>query len=209
MNFYALPETCGGIIFDIDKTLYNNDIYAQEQIDVLIRKLAEMRAVDFKEMKKQIQERQKSCRSVGNAFVTFGIPIETSVTWREELIHPENYLEKDEKLREVLTVLTGRFPVMAVTNNPVKIGRKTLNALGVEDLFTEVFGLDTTMKSKPNPEIFRLAARRISCPPEKMISVGDRYAVDIEPALSIGMGGILVDGVQDVYALSGVLASAE
>ncbi|MDR2796887.1 MAG: HAD family hydrolase, partial [Treponema sp.] len=32
-------------------------------------------------------------------------------------------------------------------------------------------------------------------------SVGDRYDMDIALPLSLGMGGILVDGVEDVYHL--------
>ena len=90
----------------------------------------------------------------------------------------------------------------------MKIGRKTLETLGVESLFTEILGLDSTMKSKPDPENFLLAAKRMGCAPDRMISVGDRYAVDIEPALSLGMGGILVEGVGDVYTLPELLASS-
>jgi phosphoglycolate phosphatase/putative hydrolase of the HAD superfamily len=35
--------------------------------------------------------------------------------------------------------------------------------------------------------------------------VGDRYDVDIAPALELGMGGILVEGVEEVYSLKGFL----
>jgi phosphoglycolate phosphatase/putative hydrolase of the HAD superfamily len=35
--------------------------------------------------------------------------------------------------------------------------------------------------------------------------VGDRYDIDIDLPLKLGMGGILVDGVKDVYKLPGIL----
>jgi phosphoglycolate phosphatase/putative hydrolase of the HAD superfamily len=37
--------------------------------------------------------------------------------------------------------------------------------------------------------------------PETCVSVGDRYDIDIALPLELGMGGILVDGVEDVYTL--------
>ena len=38
------------------------------------------------------------------------------------------------------------------------------------------------------------------------LSVGDRYDIDIALPLELGMGGILVDGVEDVYRLPEILA---
>ena len=35
---------------------------------------------------------------------------------------------------------------------------------------------------------------------------GDRYDIDLDLLLDMGMGAILVDGVEDVYELPGVLA---
>jgi phosphoglycolate phosphatase/putative hydrolase of the HAD superfamily len=35
--------------------------------------------------------------------------------------------------------------------------------------------------------------------------VGDRYDIDIALPLQLGMGGVLVDGVSDVYGLPPVL----
>ena len=49
--------------------------------------------------------------------------------------------------------------------------------------------------------IVLLAAASLGLAAPEIISVGDRYEVDIEPALVLGMGGILVDGVEDVYRL--------
>jgi phosphoglycolate phosphatase/putative hydrolase of the HAD superfamily len=41
--------------------------------------------------------------------------------------------------------------------------------------------------------------------PESCLSVGDRYDIDIALPLELGMGGILVDGVEDVYRLPELL----
>ncbi len=43
--------------------------------------------------------------------------------------------------------------------------------------------------------------------PKSSVSVGDRYGVDIEPALGLGMGGILVASITEVYGLPSYLES--
>jgi phosphoglycolate phosphatase/putative hydrolase of the HAD superfamily len=40
------------------------------------------------------------------------------------------------------------------------------------------------------------------------IAIGDRYDIDIALPLELGMGGILVDGVEEVYKLPEILLTA-
>ena len=102
MRVFSLPSRIEGIIFDIDKTLYDNEIYARHQIDVLIGRLAQELSLTFKEAQEKIrrcradhEEREDNgCRSLGNIFAALGVSIETSVAWREDLIHPESFLKK-------------------------------------------------------------------------------------------------------------------
>jgi phosphoglycolate phosphatase/putative hydrolase of the HAD superfamily len=65
--------------------------------------------------------------------------------------------------------------------------------------------------SKPHEAPFRKAVELLgigalgseapSLPLESCVSIGDRYDIDIALPLKLGMGGILVDGVEDVYGL--------
>jgi phosphoglycolate phosphatase/putative hydrolase of the HAD superfamily len=66
-------------------------------------------------------------------------------------------------------------------------------------------GLDTCLLSKPNREIFLKAAAMCEVSANRCISVGDRFDIDIALPLELGMGGILVDGVEDVYKLPEIL----
>ena len=209
MRIVRMPAPVCGIAFDIDRTLYTHEAYATSQVDVLVDRLAAERGQERSVTVAEIEEYQQGWgrehdgqrQSLGNVFAALGIPIETSVQWREELIRPADYLAADEKLRDAIEHLCEGRAIVAVTNNPRSVGVGTLVALGVDDLFTDVIGLDTTMRSKPDPEPFRRAAVVLGCSPETVLSVGDRYAVDIAPALLIGMGAIQVDGVADVYDL--------
>jgi len=212
MQVIALPSLIRGIVFDIDGTLYDRPEYARSQVSVLVERLAERRGETVEETWRAVeawrdehQARHGVRQSIGNTFVGFGIPIEESVRWREELIHPEQYLTRDERLRETMIDLNGRYRLLALTNNPVLVGRRTLEVLGIDDLLHDVIGLDSTGKSKPDTAPFIAASERLGMPPAELVSVGDRHDVDIAPALKVGMGAILVRDVRDVYELVHVL----
>ena len=214
MKICRLPEKLKTIVFDIDSTLYTNDAYVSHQNEVQLRRFAKVRGISEKEARTMFDDyRSEWSKAHGgkkisecNTLAALGIPIETSVVWRNELIRPEHFLLHDERLLEVLQTLKNAYELVCVTNNPVGIGRRTLAALGVEDCIAFVIGLDTFGKSKPVPEPCEEAARRTNAAIEECLSVGDRYDIDIALPLEMGMGGILVEGVSDVYELPNVLS---
>ena len=224
MTVYRLPDQCSAIIFDMDSTLYTHEEYARSQIDLPIKKLACLQGKTFDEMNEAItcyrenwaKDHDGQSISLGNVFTAFGVSVEESARWRDELYQPERYLAEDRRLRSALEQLACRFVLAVVTNNPVSIAARTLRVLGVEDLFhaetlvernlVRIVGLDTCGVSKPHREPFLRAATLCGAVPESCVSVGDRYDIDIALPLELGMGGILVDGVEDVYNLPELFA---
>ena len=85
--------------------------------------------------------------------------------------------------------------------------RKTLDAIGISQFFPEGFivGLDTCFKSKPALEPFKKACEITESQPQNCLAIGDRYDMDIALPLEMGMGGILVSGVKEVYTLENIL----
>ena len=209
MTVYNLPVKCAAILFDMDSTLYSHPEYARSQIDLPVERLARLREVSFSQMNDEISQYRVDWAkkhngqgvSLGNIFKAFGVSISENVKWREELYRPEQYLSRDIQLRSALEQLESRFALSVVTNNPVSIAKRTLRVLGVEDLFRAVIGLDTCGVSKPHEEPFMRAAVLCCATLDSCVSVGDRYDIDIALPLELGMGGILVDGVEDVYKL--------
>jgi phosphoglycolate phosphatase/putative hydrolase of the HAD superfamily len=63
------------------------------------------------------------------------------------------------------------------------------------------------MCAKPDEKPFLKFSELSACAPETCVSIGDRYDIDLVPPMEIGMGAILVDGVEDVYELPGILCS--
>ncbi len=213
MKICRLPEKIKTIIFDIDSTLYTNETYVSHQSEVQLRRFANVRGISEKKARTMFDDYRSEWSkthggqkiSESNTLAALGIPIETTVVWRNELIEPADFLSRDERLLDVLQMLKKSCALVCVTNNPIGVGRKTLSVLGVEDCIAYVIGLDTFKKSKPAREPFEEAARRTEAAIEECLSVGDRYDIDIVLPLEMGMGGILVDGVSDVYELEKVL----
>jgi phosphoglycolate phosphatase/putative hydrolase of the HAD superfamily len=213
MKVFYLPETIKAIAFDMDLTLYTNDEYGRYQIDKLVEKLGQLRGLSFEEMNSQVTERRKAWAlshggkegSLSNILQGYGIGMEEIIRWREELYEPALFIKEDEKLKAALEKLRDSFVLGVVTNNPVLVARKTLAALGVEAYFPFIVGLDTCMTAKPHKLPFEKFSELTSCPPGTCVSVGDRYDIDLDIPLNMGMGGILVNGVEDVYCLPEIL----
>lgn len=213
MKIYSIPQKIKTLIFDIDGTLYTSDAYVFEQVDVQIRHWASLNGMTADEGRKKISDFRKKWSeehdgqkiSLGNTFPYFGVSIETSIEWRNALMHPEDFLKRDEKLIETLKKLSEKYTLIAVTNNPVQAARKTLETIGIEKLIPDIVGLDTCKKSKPAIECLETACRLCNCNFDECVSIGDRYDIDLALPLKKGMGGILVDGVEDVYKLTEIL----
>ncbi|MCK9168787.1 MAG: HAD family hydrolase [Treponema sp.] len=215
MKIYRIPENLQTIIFDIDSTLYTNTAYAFEQVDVQVRHFAELRGITADKARAMVTSYRKEWAlkhggqkiSLGNTLTAFGVTIEDSIEWRKKLLDPALFLKYDEQLIPVLKALKEKYRLICVTNNPVLPARKTLEAIGIADIIPDIIGLDTCHKSKPAKEPFLLAAKKTDTANENCLSIGDRYDMDISLPLELGMGGILVTGVTDIYTLPSFLST--
>ena len=213
MKIYSIPADLKTIIFDIDGTLYTNQLYVFEQVDAQIRHFAHTTGISENDARKKIQSYRSTWSrehdgkkiSLGNAFKAFGISIEESIRWRNELLSPEIYLKKDERLIASLLELKKSYKLICLTNNPVTAARKTLKAIGVDTIITDIVGLDTCMKSKPAIETLEKVREITGTPYENCISIGDRYDIDLALPLKLGCGAILVNGAEDIYDLDKIL----
>jgi phosphoglycolate phosphatase/putative hydrolase of the HAD superfamily len=213
MKVVALEADPSALIFDLDNTLYTNPAYAAFQEDALVRRLGRElglgptdAAARIASLRTERSATGLGKTSLGTLFAALGIEIATSVRWREECIEPAAWLKRDFLLDCALGLLSKNYSLALMTNNPRLIGEKSLEALGVRARFSVLVGLDDTLHSKPASEPFKETARRLGVEASRCISIGDRFDVDLAPALELGMGAILVDGVEDVYRLPKIFA---
>ena len=209
----ALPPEAEALIFDFDGTLYTDAAYARYQEDCQVARLARHLGVGEAEAVARLEAAREARRAAGlpktslaRHFLRCGVDRKTSVRWRIEEIRPAEWIGPNSALDQTLATLARRFRLVLLTNNPREVGRAGVAALGVAPRFEAVIGLDDTFESKPAPEPFLAAASALGLAPGVCVSIGDRMDVDLEPALALGMGAILVDGVEDVYRLPELLA---
>jgi FMN phosphatase YigB (HAD superfamily) len=213
-----LPSVVRGLIFDMDLTLYRNEEYYASQITNQVALLASDLGRTPADLQGELDQwTAEFCRvqggrkpSFGNTLLgALGYPIEKSVELRRRAIRPEEFLSSDPRLAATLGILSRRFQLVLVTNNPSDVAVRTLEVLGVRPFFPRIVGLDEAGHSKPHPAAFDLAYGALGLPPTQVVSIGDRYPVDLEVPLGRGSGGILVESMEDVYALPEVLAGAK
>jgi FMN phosphatase YigB (HAD superfamily) len=214
MTIVTIPPVIKGLIFDIDLTLYDNRQYYNSQKYLLVAKLAEKNGKSYEETLMEVDLYQADYMNTNNGkklamsnlfLLRFGVSIEENCRWRTSLFHPEHYLRPDEKLIQTMEGLSAHFILAAVTNNTEVIGKRTLRVLGVEGFFRVIVGLDRTLVSKPSMKPFIIASGEMGIPLRHCISIGDRMEVDVELPVREGMGGILVESMEDVYGLPAVL----
>lgn len=205
-------------MFDMDLTLYRNEEYYHSQIENQVVLLAADLGRSEADLWSQLRSWEASYRkahgdrkpSFGNTLLgALGYPIEQSVQLRRRAIRPEDYLVPDPRLAETLAILSRDYALVLVTNNPSDVAERTLAVLGVRQWFPRIIGLDEAGHSKPHPAAFDLAYQTLGLPPEQVVSIGDRVPVDLEVPLSRGSGGVLVESMDDVYSLPGVLAGSK
>ena len=214
MKVFALPPVVKAFLFDIDGTLYTSDEYVTEQVDVQLRHFARVRGITADEARDMVAsyrakwsaEHGGAKISLGNALVAFGVSIQESVAWRNELLRPEDYLAPDDDLIAALQRLSSSHKLVCVTNNPVKAARRTLRAVDIEGLFCAVVGLDTCWASKPSAAMLDEALRLAGARASECVAVGDRFDIDLDLPLKMGMGAVLVAGAEDVVALCQMFA---
>jgi putative hydrolase of the HAD superfamily len=90
-----------------------------------------------------------------------------------------------DRNRPLLRQLAHRFRLGVVSNSYGNM--PTLLADGALGPFEVIIDSATVGVRKPDPAIYRLAARRLDLPPDDIIHVGDSWERDVVPARSIGM----------------------
>ncbi len=202
----------GILAFDLDGTLYDNAAYIRFQEKSQVRRLADFLCLSYNEAGARIRRIRKHRKegglpptSLANIFRELGVPFDLIVRWRQEEFHPSNWLSQDGALFESLSSLKNFYVLGIITNNPHAVAEQSLKALGIFDLFNIIIALDDTYRSKPDPAPFKMLLKETQAQPRDCFVIGDRYDIDIEPALAEGMNGILVDSVKDLYILPQIL----
>jgi len=183
------------LIFDLDNTLYPAEKHLFGLIDVRInRYMTEVVGIPGAEVDALRREYWR----------LYGVTLQGLI--RHHGVDPEDYLlyvhdvdvdsrlAPDQVLRETLLSLPQRKAVF--TNGSSCHAGRVLSALGIEDIFEEVYDIRVAAyQPKPWPEPYHAVLARLGAPAERCIMIEDSRA-NLETAKKLGMGTVLVGAGQ-------------
>ena len=98
-----------------------------------------------------------------------------------------------EEVKPVLLEFKKRYRLALVSNFTGNL-TTGVRELGLDGIFDEIIDSAVVGISKPDPQIFALAAERLGVNPNDCVVIGDSYDRDIEPASLLGMSTIFLYG---------------
>ena len=90
-------------------------------------------------------------------------------------------------------VAAAGLAVAVLTNGTVAQQNAKLARSGLAGRVGPVFTVEDLGVAKPDPRAFRLACGRLGLEPARVLSVGDRHDLDVEPARAAGLRAVHLD----------------
>ena len=109
----------------------------------------------------------------------------------------ELFLEMQSEMKVIKPVvdfarkLHGRAPMSVASGGPREVVKKTLELMGIDNLFPVVVTPEDVTHGKPSPEMFLLAAKRMGVPPEQCLVFEDAEP-GFQAAVAAGMKYVVV-----------------
>jgi len=109
--------------------------------------------------------------------------------WR--LLGPEAFEVFPDVPGTLRALSQARYPLVVISNWQYGLSH-FVRALGLGQAFRHVLASAEEGRAKPDPGMFREAARRLGLPPERMVHVGDTYDEDVAGATAAGFRAVLL-----------------
>ncbi len=191
-----LPHALLAVFFDMDGTLYHDEVinqrYRQAALDLLVERFsitATEAKARFDEQRKRMTAQNGYKPSITRSLHGLGIDWPD---WNREALarlEIEDRLRPDHHLAQGLKSLRSRVKLSVVTNNSGPMTKKTLRYLGLSDCFDDVVSITVSEHMKPDEAIYHCALSRLGLSDKgaNCLVVGDRYEIDLLPGENLGM----------------------
>lgn len=165
------PEGTKALLFDLDGTLVNSlDVDRECWTTVLAQHGRFITS----------QWYQEHCGLSLEAFLLAALPdasdAERQIAGEESTVLYASRIrdiEPIERVIEVARAYHGKLSMAVVTGGPWSLVEPSLEAVGIQDLFDQVFTSDLVENSKPSPDLYLLAMERLGVQPDECIAYED------------------------------------
>jgi FMN hydrolase / 5-amino-6-(5-phospho-D-ribitylamino)uracil phosphatase len=217
MHFYRSINCIKAITFDLDDTLYDNSMIVDKAEEEMMKSLQQYEPLQDLTLALFYQEKQaklainpeiyhdvvvwriatiKSLLSKTNIPVSQHTKIIDNAvncfdTWRHKIDVPQS-------THILLAKLAKKYSLGVITNGNVDINR-----IGLGSYFQFSLRGGPDGRSKPFPEIFDLAGRKLAIPHKNILHVGDNLETDVNGAVNSGYLACWINTfAQDIYHLT-------
>jgi putative hydrolase of the HAD superfamily len=181
------------LVFDLDGTLYVSDEVGRQIDDSAMGHVAAVRGISPEEAKLLVRETREKIAartgrtaSLSHACLELGVDLRELHRHFEAEIVPEPYLQRDERVVELLQRLGERFELHIYTNNNRHLASRIMGALGIAGCFRRIFTIEDSWRPKPDRQVLAEIFREIGQEPAQCLFVGDRYDIDLRLPLELG-----------------------
>ena len=195
------------VLFDLDDTLFDHRASARAALSAVHERFAS--SIPFAEFERHhahyLEEmhlevlagratlddaRRERFRRV---FAVLGLRLDPADVHRAAAAYRDGYAGAREAMDgaiDLLTTLRGRASIGVVTNNLLDEQRSKLSVCGLAPFVDELIASEDVGVSKPDPEIFQIALRRLRVGASEAVMVGDAWENDIAGAAAAGIRAV-------------------
>jgi putative hydrolase of the HAD superfamily len=178
------------IVFDLDGTLYQDDLLGEQVHQSACRYVASLKGIGAAEAEPLLLQARScagpSAGTLSHAVVTLGGDLKELHRRFNAEVHPEGLLTTDPLVTGLLGKLALRYELYLYTNNNRALSERIMAQLGVGSFFRRVFSIEDSWRPKPDREVLLGMLEAIGRKPAETLFVGDRYQVDLELPASLG-----------------------
>ncbi len=202
------PAVVKAIVFDLDGTLYVSEPFEQAIWDSVSRYAGELLGTTPQAAGQQLQQLRERLSTERGTQQTLAVAIEALGGTVPEMhrrfaleLEPQQFLQPDLRVRQLLDRLKGRFRSWLLTNNNRILTDKILAQLGLGDCFQRIITINDTWRPKPDPTVLEQILRELAVPPEAVLFVGDRFDIDLRLPAQRGCPVLLTKTVAELLQL--------
>jgi 5'-nucleotidase len=194
------------VLFDLDDTLFDHRLCARTALAALHDAHAPLQTFPFGELERmharfleelhqrvltrELQLDDARRERFRRLFAAAGMTVDADAVARAAATYREGY----QKIRQpiagaarLLALVKERARIGIVSNNLLEEQQDKLKHCGLREYVDVLVVSEEAGTSKPDPEIFNIALRRLGCRADETVMIGDSWAADVIGALEAGI----------------------
>jgi FMN phosphatase YigB (HAD superfamily) len=191
-----------GIVFDLDGTLYDATGVDSENRYSALGAISEFLSISKNEASILLDRTQQTSGITSISRAIFALEVPDSIFLKHQLIniHPEQHIKPDPELVSLIRKAIPTYKMALYTNTRREFVSKITQCIGFwGDEFGVIVAGGDAQEPKPSISELQKVVQQLGISPVDCYAVGDRWAVDLAPASSIGMTPVHVTSRDELF----------